>query len=162
MAKKKRKIKQSAPAYQRRDQKERITELVRANRRNLLVGGAIVVAVALITLNSLNRKPTIPVTSQPGSTPTPTTTATATPSATPTQSEQSTSSGTTKQTAPVKKLPLTAGEPFTYTVVQNDSLYKIGITFCNDKAAWIAIADQNNILSPYVLHQGNTLTISCY
>lgn len=61
----------------------------------------------------------------------------------------------------IKNLPNTSGESFTYTVKQNDNIAKLGMVFCNDKAAWIYLASKNNLSYPYVIHPKETIQISC-
>ncbi len=67
------------------------------------------------------------------------------------------------KTPVVKKqtLPLGKGEVATYTVKDNDSLSKIGKMYCNSDRAYLDIAEKNNIYSPYTLHTGDVLTVSC-
>lgn len=112
---------------------------------SLIVGVIAVAAVALLGFAFFSKKAPFEI---PGLTP-PATVSPQAPTATPSPS------------LPVKKLPDTAGEPFSYTVKQNDSLYGIGMTFCDDKAAWVYLAEQNNLAEPYTLHKGETLTLSC-
>lgn len=117
--------------------------------RSLIVGAVVVVAVALLGFAFFAKKAPFKL---PGLAPSPTVSPQAlTPSPT----------GGPTPGLPVKKLPDTAGEPFSYTVAQNDSLYAIGVTFCDDKAAWVYLAEENNLSYPYTLHKGETLTISC-
>lgn len=112
---------------------------------SLIVGVIAVAAVALLGFALFSKKAPFEL---PGLTPLPTVSPQA-PMPTPSPS------------LPVKKLPDTAGEPFSYTVKQNDSLYAIGMTFCDDKAAWVYLAEENNLVEPYILHKGETLTLSC-
>lgn len=135
MARRRRKRVKSTPV-----EKTRLT-------RSLIIGVIVVAAVALLAFALLSKKTSFKL---PAPTPTPT----PTPTLTPIQSGPTPS-------LPVKKLPDTAGEPFSYTVTQNDSLYGIGMTFCEDKAAWVYLAEENNLVEPYILHKGETLTVSC-
>lgn len=112
---------------------------------SLFVGTIVVATVALLVFAFLSKKVPFEL---PGLAPSLTVSPEA-PTPTPTSS------------LPIKKLPDTAGGPFSYTVKQNDSLYAIGMTFCDDKTAWVYLAEQNNLLYPYTLHKGETLTISC-
>lgn len=112
---------------------------------SLIIGVIAVAAVALLAFALLSKKAPFEI---PGLTPLPTVSPEV-PTPTPTPG------------LPVKKLPDTAGEPVFYTVAQNDSLYAIGMTFCDDKAAWVYLAEQNNLIEPYILHKGETLTLSC-
>lgn len=49
----------------------------------------------------------------------------------------------------------------TYEVKKNDNLSKIAKNICGSKSAWVSLAEENNIMSPYVLHEGQTLVIPC-
>lgn len=121
------------------------TTLVEKKRdvRSLIVGAVVVAAVALLGFAFFEKKAPFEL---PGLAPSP---AVSPQAPTPTPG------------LPVKKLPDTAGEPFSYTVKQNDSLYALGVTFCDDKAAWVYLAEQNDLTEPYTLRAGETLTLSC-
>lgn len=131
MARRRRKRVKSTPV-----EKTRLT-------RSLIVGFIVVAAVALLGFAFLSKKALFEL---PGLTP---------------SLVVSPESPTPTPGLPVKKLPDTAGEPFSYTVAQNDSLYAIGMTFCDDKAAWVYFAEENNLAEPYILHKDDTLTLSC-
>lgn len=113
--------------------------------KSLIVGIIVVAAVFLLGFTLLSKKTSVKL---PVLTP-PVTVSPQAPTPTPTSG------------LPVKKLPDTAGEPFSYTVKQNDTLFGIGMTFCNNKAAWLDLAEENNLDYPYILHKGETLTLSC-
>ncbi len=61
----------------------------------------------------------------------------------------------------VKKLPNTKTDAFVYTVRNNDSLARIGKTFCNDRKAYLYLSESNHLTVPYALHVGQKLTIAC-
>lgn len=141
-------------------------------RKNLIIGAAVVLGlVALVIAGILVRQGKLP---QPRIVPPATETP---PSPTPststrpegeekapgavTEGQPGRPEGTPAVKPPVKRLPQTAGESFGYTVRQNDSLYKLGMTFCNDKSAWVHLAEQNNLVYPYTLYASQVLTISC-
>lgn len=143
MARRRTKRVKTAPVKQKRLEKNLFTQV---NVRNLIAGVIVVTVVAFLGFGLLSKKAPLklpvpalisPPAVSPAITPTPT------------------------PSLPVKKLPDTAGEPFSYTVKQNDSLYAIGLTFCDNKAAWIDLAEENNLDYPYILHNGETLTLSC-
>jgi nucleoid-associated protein YgaU len=46
-----------------------------------------------------------------------------------------------------------------YTVVKNDSLWKISVRAYGDGFKWTEIAQNNNIANPGLIHPGNTLTL---
>ena len=52
-------------------------------------------------------------------------------------------------------------EEILYLVKKNDSLSRIAKNFCNDKSAWQLLAEKNNLTSPYIIHEGETLIITC-
>jgi len=49
----------------------------------------------------------------------------------------------------------------TYTIAHGDSLWKIAGEKCGSNYAWSSIAKQNKLVTPSVIHAGNTLTFSC-
>lgn len=70
----------------------------------------------------------------------------------------------TPTTTPGSPTPETtsSAKSTTYVVKKNDSLAKIGMSFCNDKSAWVYIAEENKIYrAPYTVSEGQILTISC-
>lgn len=70
----------------------------------------------------------------------------------------------TPTTTPSSPTPETtsSAKSTTYVVKKNDSLAKIGLSFCNDKSAWVYIAEENKIYrAPYTVSEGQILTISC-
>lgn len=148
--------------------------LNRPERKRAAIGIAVVGIVLLLTAwisaNKTQKTPSTTPTPTPiisGPSAIPSTTITAS-TATPTQPPKITVTPSVKPTitqptptAKISRLPTTDGEPAVYTVRKGDSLAKIGFVFCNDKTAWIRIAAQNNIVSPYTIHPESTLTVSC-
>lgn len=132
----------------RRGRPRKIVE-VKGNYRNLIIGAVVVLLVLVGAWTFFFKKPLFEL---PPLTP-PATVSPEAPTPPP--------AGGPTPSLPVKKLPDTAGEPFSYTVKKNDSLYGIGMTFCDNKAAWLDLAEQNKLSYPYILRAGETLTISC-
>ncbi len=129
--------------------------IILANRQSFLLG-ALIVAGLIVGVSRLSQhKPTtglVPAISTG-------------PSAT-VQSEKNnvlniTPTPQTDKNTVIAKLPFTKSEALTYTIKDNDSLAKLGITFCNDKRGYLYLEEQNNLIEPYTLHPGNTISISC-
>ena len=52
-------------------------------------------------------------------------------------------------------------EQISYLVKKNDNLSKMAKNLCGNKSEWVLLAEKNNLMPPYVLHEGESLTISC-
>lgn len=114
-----------------------------SEQRKPLFLGLLVCLIVLGTILMFARTPTPPT---PSTSPTPIA-FDATPTTTP-------SSPTPETTSSAKSN--------TYVVKKNDSLAKIGLSFCNNKSAWVYIAEDNKIYrAPYTVSEGQILTISC-
>lgn len=61
----------------------------------------------------------------------------------------------------VDKLPHTSSSSVNYEVRKGDNLAKLGKLFCQDKRAWIHLAELNQISEPYILTVGDQVTINC-
>ena len=132
------------------------TQLIAKNRTAILVGSAVVLLLVAFALNYTMKKNPQGTFPNPTIIPLPTKTA-STPIPSSVQKEATSSA----KSRVVKKLPMTSGENIEYTIKKGDTLYSIGLTFCNEKSSWTDIAEQNRLTSPYKLYSGNTLTFSC-
>lgn len=152
----------------KRTKKQNLSDIVETYGRQLIVGTIVLVMVlAVLSTQLFKKKPSLVTNSTPTITVTSTPTV-ATPSASPTlkTNQAAINALTNPVTSPtakqlVTKLPLTAGENISYTVKVGDNIAKLGETFCNDKRAWIQIAEDNKIYSPYTIQPGDILKISC-
>ena len=133
------------------------SNLITKNKTAIAVGLASVLLLIALAVNYSIKKSQGKIILNPTVIPFPTeTTLTSSPTS-PVQKEATSSA----KSIMVKKLPLTSSEKFEYIVKKGDTLYSIGTTFCNHKAAWIDIVEDNKLTENYKLYSGNVLTISC-
>lgn len=128
-----------------------INSLYQTNRTGLIVGGfVVIIALILFSQSFFKGNKTKP------------TNTTAIPYPSISAPKDSSKTSATESAKPiVNTLPFTAGDTFTYTVKERDTLFSIGKVFCNSNAAFLELAERNNIYPPYTLHRGDTLEISC-
>lgn len=139
----------------KRPEKPSLKQRIDGYPRELIVGGAALLFFVggyffLHNQNTPN--------SQTGPFVTPTTSVTTVPSVTPPPSTK-TPPNTISPT--VTTLPNTSGQPFSYTVTGEDTLYSLGKTFCGTEEAWADIAEANDLDFPFKIHTGDVLTIAC-
>lgn len=145
----------------KRVKKQEFNDIVEKYGKQLIIGSIVLIAALGILSNQiLKKKPSVIVSPTPTIAVTPSVTTTP-QKTTDTAREALTNKVTTPAPKLVTKLPLTKGETISYIVKKNDSIAKLGETFCNNKRAWITIAEDNNIYYPYTIQPGDILKISC-
>lgn len=86
-------------------------------------------------------------------TPSPTVRPSATATSTPSSEEKNTNEAQTAVQAPTGRQ--------TYTVASGDSLWSIAESVCGNPYLFRSIARQNNLVTPGVIHAGNTFSFTC-
>lgn len=148
-----------------KNKQENLNKLNIQQKQSLFVGGLTVFIVLALVIFGLvkyqgNNKSFLPNIDMPTSVPlfpTLTTVPLTIPSQTPKkQLDKASSAVPAESDAPAKK-----NQPIAYKVSENDSLYAIGMRFCNDESEWLKIAETNSIYPPYTISTGDTVIVIC-